>query len=413
MPDEALPPVEPVPTDSSSPSAPDKGIAICLSGGGYRAMLFHVGALWRLQELGFLNCTASAPRAADLGVLSRVSSVSGGSITSGLVALNWSACQTADPSSAVRRAAFEQHVVNPIRAFSEINIAGFSAAGVFNLLKAIILPGSVNDHVAKTYDKHLYRGATLQSMPDEPRFVINASNLQSGALWRFTKPYMWDWRVGQIKNTSLVTLARAVAASSAFPPPLSPAVFKFSDSDYTPASGGSGSNNLQRPPFTTRVVLSDGGVYDNLGLETAWKHYKTLLVSNAGKPFGFEEKPATNWVSQGSRVIGVMDNQVRSLRVRQLVSSFQPDASGAPPLRTGCYWGIDTNIADFPAPHTLPCPLHSTSELAAITTDLARKDDETQERLINWGYAVSDAAMRSYVDATLPAPDQFPYSRGV
>jgi len=26
---------------------------------------------------------------------------------------------------------------------------------------------------------------------------------------------------------------------------------------------------LQRPPFTTRVVLSDGGVYDNLGLETA------------------------------------------------------------------------------------------------------------------------------------------------
>ena len=47
------------------------GIALCLSGGGYRAMLFHLGSLWRLNELGFL------PR------LDRVSSVSGGSITAG------------------------------------------------------------------------------------------------------------------------------------------------------------------------------------------------------------------------------------------------------------------------------------------------------------------------------------------
>jgi NTE family protein len=50
-------------------AAPDSGIALCLSGGGYRAILFHVGALWRLNELGYL------PK------LDRVSSVSGGSIT--------------------------------------------------------------------------------------------------------------------------------------------------------------------------------------------------------------------------------------------------------------------------------------------------------------------------------------------
>ena len=31
------------------------GIALCLSGGGYRAMLFHVGALWRLNELAYLR----------------------------------------------------------------------------------------------------------------------------------------------------------------------------------------------------------------------------------------------------------------------------------------------------------------------------------------------------------------------
>src|SRR5438270_13748934 len=62
-------PVRPIPTDDGSP--PLSGIALCLSGGGYRAMLFHVGALWRLSELGYLP------------TLDRVSSVSGGSITAG------------------------------------------------------------------------------------------------------------------------------------------------------------------------------------------------------------------------------------------------------------------------------------------------------------------------------------------
>src|SRR5262245_28221555 len=47
------------------------GIALCLSGGGYRAMLFHLGALWRLNEAGLLS------------QLKRISSVSGGSITAG------------------------------------------------------------------------------------------------------------------------------------------------------------------------------------------------------------------------------------------------------------------------------------------------------------------------------------------
>jgi hypothetical protein len=32
-----------------------------------------------------------------------------------------------------------------------------------------------------------------------------------------------------------------------------------------------------------------------------------------------------------------------------------------------------------------------------------------QERLINWGYAVCDAALRKHVDPTLPAPDCFSY----
>jgi NTE family protein len=50
------------------------GIALCLSGGGYRAMLFRAGAIRRLNELGVLRN------------IYLISSVSGGSIASGAVA---------------------------------------------------------------------------------------------------------------------------------------------------------------------------------------------------------------------------------------------------------------------------------------------------------------------------------------
>ena len=56
---------------------PESMIALCLSGGGYRAMLFHLGALMRLNELGYLV------------KISRFSSVSGGSITAAWLGFVW------------------------------------------------------------------------------------------------------------------------------------------------------------------------------------------------------------------------------------------------------------------------------------------------------------------------------------
>ena len=73
----AVAPVSAIPGDVPTLRDPSK-IALCLSGGGYRAMLFHLGTLWRLNELGYL------------GKLDRISSVSGGSITSGVLAAHWS-----------------------------------------------------------------------------------------------------------------------------------------------------------------------------------------------------------------------------------------------------------------------------------------------------------------------------------
>ena len=369
-------PVEPdLPGEPQKP--PEPGTALCLSGGGYRAMVFHVGVLWRLYEAGML------------GSLKRISSVSGGSITAGVLALKWRKLSF-DPARL--KIDFVPEVVAPLRGLAGETIDAESViiGGLF--------PGSISDRIAAAYDEHLFHGATLQDMPDAPRFVINATNVQSGVLWRFMKPYMRDYRVGEVKNPT-VTLAKAVAASSAFPPVLSPCELRLDNDAFTAKSG----KDLQRPPFTTHVFLSDGGVYDNLGLETAWKRYQTILVSDAGGQLAPEEEPKSDWPRHAYRVLNLIDNQVRALRKRQAIDSFD---SG---VRKGGYWGIRTDIARYQLPDALPCPFDKTMELAETPTRLKRMNDNLQERLINWGYAVCDAALRKHVDKTLAKPAGFPY----
>src|SRR3954463_6424842 len=92
-------PVEDLSTDKAG-EAPEEGIGLCLSGGGYRSMLFHLGSLWRLNEIGYL------PK------LDRISSVSGGSIMAGVLALNWSRLDFAGDGEAQN---FKSLVVEPIR----------------------------------------------------------------------------------------------------------------------------------------------------------------------------------------------------------------------------------------------------------------------------------------------------------
>jgi NTE family protein len=356
---------------------PEAGAALCLSGGGYRAMLFHVGALWRLNEAGYL------PK------LERVSSVSGGSITAGVLGLAW---PKLDFDAGGVAKGFQAEVVEPLRKMAAKTI-DFPAIAI-----GLITPGTtIGERVAAAYRKHLFERATLQDLPDKPRFVFNATNLQSGVLWRFAKPYMRDYRVGEVKAPE-VDLGTAVAASSAFPPFLSPVVLKLDEAAYTPGSG-----ELLRAPFTTRPFLTDGGVYDNLGLETIWERFETILISDGGGHMKEQDKPRRLWPLHAFRVLGVIDSQVRALRKRSAIADFEAGR------QKGTYWGIWTNIADYGLPSTLPCPHDLTLRVAATPTRLGKMDGAVQEQLINWGYAVCDAAMRRHVDPGQPADGAFPY----
>jgi NTE family protein len=379
-------PIEPSDLDSDATERED-GVALSLSGGGYRAMVFHIGALCRLNEVGLL------------GKLRRISSVSGGSITAGYLGLVWNKLQF-NAGSATNFQLF----VDGMRAMADKTV------DVGAVISGIFLPGSISDKVASAYDEVLFKGAKLRDLPDDsnkaaPRFVINATNVQTGALWRFSRPYMGDYRVGLVDAPD-VTLASAVAASSAFPPILSPTTLPIKQ----PVRQTKGAD-LSRPPYTTQAILSDGGVYDNLGLETV-KRLSTLLVSDAGQKIAPEEAPHHDWPRHAVRVLDTVDNQVRSLRKRYLIEAYQRGD------HTGAFWGIRTNFADYHlASDPLKCANRDPGPLAAIATRLEKMTPDLQNHLMNWGYAICDAALRRHIDAALQAklgiqitePSRFPF----
>ncbi len=348
----------------------EDGTAVCLSGGGFRAMLFHAGTLWRLSELGVF------------GDLKRVSSVSGGSIASAQLASAWP----------VQLDEFEQKVVKPLRKLAS------GTVDVPAVLLGALLPGtSIAQQAAGMYRRRLFGGRTLRDLPQEPDFVFNSTNLATGALLRFSRPYVADWRLGRLRDAD-ISLATAVAASAAFPPPLSPLRLKLPTEGWDLEGA-----ELTDPSYRAEVRLSDGGVYDNLGLETAWKRFRTILVSDAGGTFVPTPRPSHNILLQMPRVVGVINAQVRDLRVRQTIEGY---ARGD---RTGAYWGIRRPIEE--APGTLPCPLEQTVALAEVKTRLAKMPSVLQERLVNWGYAACDAAVRGHHLKDAPPPDGFPYPR--
>jgi NTE family protein len=363
--------------EAAAGKGPHPGIALCLSGGGYRAMLFHVGVLWRLNELGYL------PK------LDRISSVSGGSITAGALAVAWSGLRFDARGVATN---FNEQFVTPVLRMADTNVDVI--AGLIGFVPGL----SASCRVEAEYRKHLFGHRTLQDLPDHPEFVFDATNQQSGVCWRFMKRYMADYRVGMIKNPR-VELAVAVAASSAFPPVLSPVRLKLRESDVVPLKG----TDLHRPPYTTDVFLVDGGVYDNLGLEPVWKRYETILVSDGGKPFDPDPQPKTAKLKQTLRVLDVIQSQVHALRTRALIGYYQDEKL------KGTYWGINTKIAAYKVDKLLPCPPEKTALLAGYPTRLAKVPQAIQQRLINWGYAICDAAMRAHVEKTLPPPAGFPY----
>lgn len=353
----------------------DDGIGLCLSGGGYRAMIYHVGALVRLNELGFL------PR------LTEVASVSGGSITAGFLALRWSQLRFDDQGRAVN---FAEQFVSPLLRFAAKGI------DVRAVLFGLIPWCRAADSLVRAYDRHLFAGACLQDITDFPRFTLMATNLQTGSGWRFAKNYAADYRVGIIDRPTL-PLARVVAASSAFPPILSPVHIDLSGQALRPTEGA----DLHRVPFTSTAVLTDGGVYDNLGLERIWKRCRTILVSNAGRTIPEVGRPTGRWIGQSFRTLSVIQQQAENSRRRIL---FGMSNLGQ---RQVAYWSIEAATSLYGLPDALPITDEEAVAASSLRTRLNPFSAGEQRLLLRAGYAGADASLRARGLAANEPPANF------
>ncbi len=239
--------------------------AICLSGGGFRATVFHIGMLKRLNELGLLP------------LVDTVSAVSGGSITAAVLAMAWKNLEV-DEHGVFGN--FDELVSDPLERFVQTNFRNKTVVmNYVNPLKWLKLARrdySVTDLLADGYDQALFRGLTLDRLPTHPNFVFNATDVKTGELWTFTPSGVGEALLGFMPARDF-RLATAVAASSAFPIVFPPLLL-----DFQPERFERGLLSEAADQFRDEIALTDGGVIDNLGLEAVWKDHGTIICSDAG-----------------------------------------------------------------------------------------------------------------------------------
>ena len=120
-------------------------------------------------------------------------------------------------------------------------------------------------------------------------------------------------------------------------------------------------------------------------------------------PWDADANPKHDWISQTNRVLLTIYSQVVTLRTRDMVELYKLH------VRDGSYWGIGSNIKNYDLPSALNCPFDVTIKLAETATRLSAMDNQLQQQLIDWGYAICDAAMRKWVVPDAPAPSASPY----
>lgn len=242
----------------------------------------------------------------------------------------------------------------------------------------------------------------MRSLPDPeqepaPRFIFYATNMQTGRSFRFCQDYIADYYLGMSRSTD-VRLADAVAASSAFPPIFSPVILKTDPNSWEKSKHEL--PNLEK--LRRRIVLADGGVYDNMGLEALLKGMDIILVSDAGAPFKIDESPFEDDLLQLGRVRDILIDQTRALRKRWLVGDFQAGR------RRGAYWGIGTRIEAYDDSGAITADNTITAALEKIPTRLKKFEAREQGSLINWGYALADAALRRRAGLDIAAAQGWP-----
>jgi NTE family protein len=350
--------------------------ALCLSGGGYRAAIFHLGAMLRLHERD------------ELAEVDLFSAVSGGSIVLAWLASRYLALRE-DPEEDFDewcgRCDFRAQVIEPFRAVAARDLRSL----------AVVVTAPINwlwptprVRLLESGYRRFLGELKLGGLPPSPEFVFCATDLTFGCNWEFSRRRVGDFQAGYLRAPGEVSLATAVAASSSFPPLFGPVRLPVGALDY---AGGkqSGSELLDR------VELSDGGVYDNMAMEPALKRCARILVSDAGAPFGFAA--GKHYLRRLMRYAAVVGSQAIALRKRLFFGRREAGEF------EGAYWHLGEQRDAGADGYSLGL---CEGVLARVRTDLDRFTTAEFDVLVNHGYFSCEAGLDAagFGEADVPAP---------
>lgn len=245
-----------------------------------------------------------------------------------------------------------------------------------------LIPKCRARHLQRNYAKRLLtiekdgikRSLKLGDLPEKPVFIYCSTDVSFGINWEFRRKRVGDYHVGYADKSNW-PLALAVAASSCFPPIFGPMKIGLDPADF---KGGSYQKD-DRDDLVARLKLSDGGVYDNFGIEPVDRGYETTIISDGGSAFSY--MGTSNPISRLMRYMTVMMNQVASLRKRIFFTGITEKR----------YTGAYINIAyERTAPPGTNFDGYVSSELrnmiAGVRTDLDRFTEAEASILENHGY---------------------------
>jgi predicted acylesterase/phospholipase RssA len=241
-------------------------VCLAFSGGGTRAAALSYGVLEKLRGT---RITWKGVEKSLLDEVDCISSISGGSFTAAYYGL------------------FRDRTFQDFRAkFLDVNVQGTLIRQLFNPVNWVRLASpyfSRIDLAAEYYDESVFDGKTFASLAEpsrRPFVILNATNMVNGERFEFTQE-QFDFLVSDLNS---YPVARAVAASSAFPFLLSPITLKnyphthFSlPQDYQSGLGDYDDNRRRYYWAKNRSIyvddqklpylhLMDGGLADNIGL---------------------------------------------------------------------------------------------------------------------------------------------------
>ena len=351
------------------PKSERAGIGICFSGGGYRASLFHAGAVRRLNEVGLLSR------------LDTITSVSGGSIMTAQLATYRRELGDAWPAPGTPVPRFDEGFAEPLRRFTQTNIRTRAVLG--RLLPRNWFRKNVDsDALASRYREGPAPG-NLGDLPERPRFVFVATDISNRTQWFFDAGRRLMGREQRTWSASEWPLARATAASSCLP-----GVFTTMQIDVDGES----------------VELTDGGIYDNLGLEPIWRDHAVVLVSDAAPSFTPDPDVAAA-VWKNLRFVVTLLEQATDVRKRWLIANF-----GTGEL-DGAYWGIGSFPSSYGSDAGYPDSLIE-RVISQVRIDLDVFSDAEIAVLENHGYLMADIALAKHTPELLgaaPPPAQAPH----